>query len=48
MKKAFAVILVICIMYGAVNVNASDDAHSKISQTYLEKEELSIWEALGL
>ncbi len=48
MKKALTVILSICILFCAVNVNASENAHTEISQLYLEKEELSIWEALGL
>lgn len=48
MKKAFALILVLCMLFSTVAVTASEDAHSQISQSYLEKAELSIWEALGL
>ena len=48
MKRALTVILSICILFCAVNAYASEDAHTKISQSYLEKEELSVWEALGL
>ena len=48
MRKALAVILAVCVLLGAVCVKASEDTCEKISQLYLEKAELSLWEALGL
>jgi hypothetical protein len=48
MKKAFALILALCTLFSTVAATASEDAHSQISQSYLEKAELSIWRLSGL
>ncbi len=48
MRKALTVILAVCILLSTVSVSASEDVYVKISQLYLEKTALSVWEALGL
>lgn len=48
MKKVVSIILLICILFTALFTSASAEVISEISQTYLKKQELSVWEALGL
>lgn len=48
MKKAVSLILLICFMLSILPSYASDDTLNAITDIYLDKEELSVWEALGL